>query len=134
MDGVAAIRYLLANNAPMVALVPAARISAGDLPQGVTLPAISVDFISGIDRNIVEPGMTRHVTERVQVTCFASTYVSLKALQRAVKTACADTFPTISGISNVVVHTDGQGPDFRDEANSIRMGTQDFRVSYTQTV
>lgn len=134
MDGVAAIRYLLANNAPVVALVPAARISAGDLPQGVTLPAISVDLISGIDRNIIEPGTTRHVTERVQVTCFASTYPALKALQQAVKRACADTFPTVTGIQNVVVHSENQGPDFRDEANSIRMGTQDFRVSYTQTI
>lgn len=132
MDGVAAIRLLLTNDGAVTALVPASRISAGDLPQGVTLPAISIDHISGVDRNIPAPGATRHVTERVQVTSFAATYPALKTLQRAIKAACADTMPTVSGISAVVVHTDGQGPDFRDESNSIRMGTQDFRVSYTQ--
>lgn len=132
MNGVAAIRSLLVANGALTALVPAARISAGDLPQDVSLPAISIDHISGVDRNIPAPGATRHVTDRVQVSVLAASYVSLKSVQAAVKAACADEMPTVSGISAVVVHTEGQGPDFRDEANSIRMGTQDFRVSYTQ--
>lgn len=133
MNGVATIRSLLVNDAGVTALVPSTRISAGDLPQGVTLPAISIDLISSVDRNIPSQGATRHVSDRVQVTTFAATYPALKSLQEAVKSACADKFPTIAGISNVVVHTQNQGPDFRDEENSVRMGTQDFRVTFIQT-
>jgi len=132
MNGVAAIRVLLVGASAVTDLVAADRISAGDLPQGTNLPALSIDLISSVDRNIPSPGATRHVEERVQVTSFASTYPALKQLQAAVKAACADTMPNVAGISNVVVHTDSQGPDFRDEGNSIRMGSQDFRVSYTQ--
>lgn len=133
MNGVAAMRALLVADAGVTALAPATRISAGDLPQGVTLPAISIDLISSTDRNIPSQGATRHVSDRVQITTLAATYPALKSLQEAVKTACADKFPAVAGISNVTVHTQNQGPDFRDEENSVRMGTQDFRVTYTQT-
>lgn len=133
MDGVAAVRVALVADGALIALVPAARIQTGALPQGITLPAIALESISKVDRNILEPGVDRHVDERVQVTVLASTYPSQKAILRAVRHAAADKFPTVTGLSNVTIHTDGAGPDLISEDSSIRIGTQDFRVGYTET-
>jgi hypothetical protein len=133
MDGVAAILQLLTADAPLTALVPTARILPGVLPQDTVLPAISIMSVSGNDRNIPAPGADRHVVERVQVTVLAPDYPSQKAVQRAVRKAAADKIGvTVTGISDVTVHTDSAGPDFMNEAASIHMGSQDFRVEYNQ--
>jgi hypothetical protein len=133
MDGIAAVRTVLTADATLLGLVPAARIQAGALPQGFTLPALALESISKVDRNILEAGSTRHVTERVQVTVLARDYPSQKAILRAVRHAAADKFPTVTGLTNVTIHTDGAGPDLMNEEASIRIGTQDFRVTYTET-
>lgn len=132
MDGVAAMRQVLAGNAALTALVPTTRIQAGDMPLGTALPAISVVRVSSTDRNLPNPGTYRHVTERVQVNVMASTYPSQKAVLRAVRTAAADQFPTVSGLIRVTIHTDGAGPDFRNEQASIFLGSQDFIVTYSE--
>ena len=133
MDGVAAVRSVLVADGTVTGLVPVGRIIAGALPQGFTLPAIALESISKMDRNILHPGSDRHVNERVQVTVLAKTYPSQKAILRAIRHAAADTFPTVTGMSNVTIHTDGAGPDMINEDASIRIGTQDFRVDYTET-
>ena len=133
MDGVAAVRSVLVADGTVTGLVPVGRIIAGALPQGFTLPAIALESISKMDRNILHPGSDRHVNERVQVTVLAKTYPSQKAILRAIRHAAADTFPTVTGMSNVTIHTDGAGPDLLNEDASIRIGTQDFRVDYTET-
>lgn len=132
MNGVAVLRNLLANNADLTALVPASRIQAGVLPQGTPLPSISITQVSGRDMNIPSPGPTRHVIDRVQVTVLAASYPAQKQIQAAVKDAAADKFPDASGISRVVVHTDGRGPDFMSEDANIYLGTADFRISYSE--
>lgn len=132
MNGVAAIRQLLASNAALTALVPSNRIGAGVLPQGTTLPALSVTLVSSVDRNIPQPGANRRVTDRVQVTVLAANYPQQRQILAAVKKAAADTMPTVSGITDVVAHTDSTGPDFMDEKATIYMGSQDFRVSYNE--
>lgn len=132
MNGVATVRQLLAASGTVTALVPATRIAAGVLSQGTALPAISITSVSMVDRNIPNQGANRHVTERVQVTVLAANYPSQKQVLAAIKAACADERPTVSGISNVVVITDGAGPDFMDDAATIYLGTQDFKVSFSQ--
>jgi len=132
MNGVVVLRQLLAGHAGLTALVPATSIGAGYLPQGTALPAVSITSVSSTDRNLPSQGATRHVSERVQVTVLAADYPSQKAVMAQVKKAAASKFPAVSGISAVTVHTDGQGPDFMDDAASIYMGTQDFRVTYTE--
>jgi hypothetical protein len=133
MDGVAAVKQVLHADGTLTGLVPTARIIAGALPQGVTLPAIALESIAKVDRNILHPGSDRHVNERVQVTVLAKNYPSQKAIMRAVRHAAADTFPTVSGLANVTIHTDGAGPDLITDDASIRIGTQDFRVDYVET-
>lgn len=133
MDGVAVLVQLAVANAGVLALVDEDNIAAGVLPQGITLPAVSITLVSGVPRNILAPGATRHVTDRVQATVMAKDYPTQKAVQEAVEKAAADTMPAVDGITNVVVHLDAQGPDFMNEEASIYLGTRDFRVSYTET-
>lgn len=132
MNGVIAVRSLLVADTVVTALVPAARIVAGIIPQGTGLPAISLMSVSSTDRNIPAPGPNRRVTERVQVTALAASYPAARAIMRAVRTAAADQMPTIDGLTDVTVHTDSAGPDFLDEETGIHMQTQDFRVSFNE--
>jgi hypothetical protein len=132
-SGIDAVRAALIANAPLIALVPAARIMAGDLPQGTTLPALSLTSISKVDRNIPNPGSYRHVTERVQVMIHAANYPSQKAVEAAVRRAAADKLDvSVSGLVNITIHTDGAGPDIMNEEASIHLGTQDFRTTYSE--
>jgi hypothetical protein len=138
MDGVAVIRQLLAADAAVTAMVPAtspggqSRMSADPLAQGVDLPAISLEEISAVDRNIPAPGATRFVTARIQVTGHARNYPELRALMKAIKNACADQRPTVTGLTNVVVLTDGTGPQGISAVTNARTQTQDFKVTYNE--
>lgn len=132
MDGVAIIRELLVANTGMVALVPGDQIIGGVLPANTPLDAIAITDVSEVDRNILSPGATRHVTERVQVTGFAATYPQLKALLRAAKKACADFIGSAAGVDDVTVHTAEKGPYFMNEQASIHMRSQDFIVGFTE--
>ncbi len=133
MNGIKALRQVLIADAALTALVPATRIAAGVLPLDTALPAISVSSIGSNDRNLPSPGTYRHVSERVQVTVMAATYPSQKAILKAVRHAAADQFPTVSDINAVTIHTETAGPDFMDEAASIYLGSQDFRVTFSET-
>ena len=132
MNGVAAIRVGLVADAALIAIVPADRIAAGVLPTGTALPALSIMQVSSTDLNIPAPGAKRHVVDRVQVTALATTYVELRATLAAAKAACADSFPTVAGISEVSILTDGAGPDFMDDEAKFYLGSQDFVVAYNQ--
>ena len=132
MNGVIAVRLVLVGDTGVTALVPPARISAGMLPQGTELPAISLLSVSSVDRNIPAPGSKRRVTERVQVTVLARTYPEAKTLIAAIRAAAADQMPTVDGLFDVTVHTDSAGPDFLDEETGIHMQTQDLRVSFNE--
>lgn len=132
MNGVAAIRELLVHDSALTNLVPSARIASGILPQGTPLPAIIISSISSNDRNIIKPTATRQVNERIQVTVMAPDYPKQKAIIKAVKKAAADKFPTVNGISDVVVLTHSAGPDFMDMQATIYMQHQDFIVSFNE--
>lgn len=132
MNGVIAVRSLLVADAGVTALVPAVQIMAGVIPQGVALPAISLMSVSSTDRNILLPGTSRRVAERVQVTVLVASYPAAKSIIRAVRAAAADRMPIIAGLTDVTVHTDSAGPDFLDAETGIHMQTQDFRVAFNE--
>ena len=132
MNGVVVVRSLLAASNAVTSLVPSERIQAGVLPQGTALPSISVEQVSGNDVNMIDEGAMRHVNDRVQVTVLAGNYPTQRAILSAVKRACASKFPTVNGIENVTVHSEGTGPDFMNETASIYMGSHDFRVRYNE--
>ena len=128
MTGVEIIGLLL-NVPPVVAVVPAAQIMGGELPEGSPLPALVANSISIVDDHRID-GSARLTVERVQVTVFALNYAQQKQLIALVRSACGGRVGTIGNVDDVTVRTDGGGPDFRDEDASIWMQTQDFRVSY----
>ena len=131
MNGVAAVVQLLKADTGVTALVPSPRIMAGVLPLGSALPSIAVTPVSGTDMQTHDEPGQRFVTDRVQVTVLAASYPELEAVMSVVKRAGDAKRPDVSGIFNVVVRTDGQGPWFMNEAASIHLRTQDFKVSYS---
>jgi hypothetical protein len=56
---------------------------------------------------------------------------SVRALVRAA--LFANRFPTVTGISNVTVNTDGEGPDGLALESDVRIGIQDAVVFYNQS-
>lgn len=131
MSDVAAVRYLLANNAGVIAQVPATRIMAGVLPQGTALPAIAVTHVSTVRRNQVAATSVRFCVSRVQVTILASTYQSQKSIAALVRTALPRSRGTVNGVAVDSIVSDIEGPDFSDEAG-IFMGSLDFIVNFNE--
>lgn len=134
MDGVAAVRSVLVADTSMVALVPASRIFAGPAPLGTALPFVMLGSISKVDLNLLSPGVTRFVKERVQATVVGANYPQQKAIHRAVRHAAADRLnPPVTGLLSVSIHTDSAGPDFYDDDYAGWRGSQDFQVKYEET-
>lgn len=140
MSGVAVIRYLLANNAALVAAVPAARIVAGDIPLSTAMPAISVTQISGMPRNDVEM-RSAHVlhTDRVQVSVLVrgsqgtppgGGYPSVRSILRLVFAACPNTYGIVNGVNVDSILPDIEGPDLSDEESALYQGSRDFFVKW----
>ena len=133
MSGVAIVRHLLANNAALVAQVPATKIMAGQIPINTILPAISVAHISGVQRNIVAMNAEKYqVTDRVQVTVMAGTYGLQKSILALIRAACPHTRGTVNGFDCDSILPDVEGPDFRDDAAAIFMQSQDFIVKFSR--
>lgn len=134
MDGVASVRSVLVADGSVTSLVPTTRIIADDvLPQGTVIPAILIRLISGTDRNIPNQPSTIHVRQRVQVEIHAATNPSRQAIKRAVREAVrANRFPTVSGLTFVTIHTEAEGPNFYNEDPFVRVGVQDFQVTYSE--
>lgn len=131
MSGVAVARYILANAAGVLALVPAARISAGVLPINTALPAISVTQISGTERwTVAMTEASRYKVERVQVTVLAKTYPSQKAVLTAIRAALYSRAGTVNGVKVDSILPAGEGPDLHDADAQIHEQSQDFFVRY----
>lgn len=137
MNGVAAVLQVLAEHDGVTAIVPAngaspPRLVAGTVSQGAALPWLAVRQVSTVDAPIVEEGAQRHVTDRVQISIAAATYPALKALEKAVKTACAGVRPEVAGINAVSMHVAAGGADGFDPAGQFPMSTRDVLVKYLE--
>lgn len=138
MSGVAVIRYLLANNAPLTAVVPDEKIMAGTLPQSVKPKAISVTSVSSVRRNTVamtEPKTM--VTERVQATFHehqserdGDDYPGLVTGMRLMRQACPNQRGTINGVEVSSILPDIEGPDLEAPDEGIVARSQDFIVQW----
>jgi hypothetical protein len=137
---VAVIRYLLANNAPVLAVVPATRITAGDLPINTTMPAIAVTQISGMPRlTIAMTEPNRINTDRVQVSALfkgpagtpsGAGYPGVAALMVLVLAACPNQNGTINGVAVDSILPDIEGPDLQDDATNLFSRSRDFIVKW----
>lgn len=140
MSGVAVIRHLLANNAPVLAVVPATRIMAGDLPLGTAMPAIAVTQISSVPLNTIRINESPKMhTERVQVsvlfkgpqgTPVGTGLPGVKALLKLVLAACPSQRGTVNGVAVDSITPDIEGPDLSDDAAALHSQSRDFIVKY----
>lgn len=135
MSGVSVVRYLLANNAPIIALVPAARIVYGELALNTVLPAIEVRQISGNPRNTLAMSETGTLhSDRVQVTCLAKTWAAKEALMALLLAACPNQRGTVNSVVVDSIIRDNEGPDLSDPATSIYAKSRDFMVRWKEAI
>lgn len=129
MSGVAIVRYLLANDAGVLAQVPAARIMAGGLPLDTVIPAIIVKQILGNDYHTiaVNDGFR---TDRVEVEVLSDTYPKQKTIMGLIRAALPLSRGTVNGFNCDSVLSDLIGPDTFDQSTNIYSQTQDFVVKF----
>jgi hypothetical protein len=138
---VAVVRYLLANNAAVLAVVPAVRIVAGDVTINSPMPALSIMEISSVPfLTVAMDGPKLLHTERVQVTALlkgteatpvGQGYPGVKALLNLVLSACKNVHGTVGAIPDVdSVLPDIEGPDLSDAAIGLYTGSRDFIVKF----
>lgn len=133
MSGVAIVRYLLANNAGLTAVVPATKIMAGPIPLNTVLPAISVAQISGVQRlNVAMNVIERLTTDRVQVTVLAKTYPVQKSILALIRAACPNSKGAINGVDVDSILPDVESLDMYDDTTGICMQSQDFIVKFNR--
>jgi hypothetical protein len=140
VSGVAVIRHLLANTAAVTAVVPAARIMAGDMPLNTVMPAIAVTQISSVPRYTVKMNEARvQHTDRVQVSVLVKGpqgtpaglgYPGVRSLLTLVLAACPHTHGTVNGIDVDSILPDTEGPDLSDDASALYSGSRDFIVRW----
>ena len=134
MSGVIAIRYLLANNVALTAVVPATKIMAGVIPIATVLPAIAVNHISTVERNTVAMTSAKVMaTERVQVTVQTKSYSEQKSILELVRKACANRRASINSIAVDSILPEGAGPDLRDDDLGIFLQSRDFFVKFIES-
>lgn len=126
-DAVKAVRYLLANNAGVTAVVTATQIMAGPLPQDTAMPAIEIRLISSVELQQVAAGSGFHQA-RVQVSVKAANYPQLRQVLALVRAA----LPRSRGTHNTVkvdsIIPDTEGPNMADAESGIYFGSHDFMV------
>jgi len=141
VSGVAVIRHLLANNAAVLAVVPATRIMAGDLPLNTAMPAITVTEISSVPFNTINVNeLPKMHTERVQVSALFKQSLGtpagtglpgIKALLKLVLAACPSQRGTVNGVAVDSIVPDTEGPDLSDDATALYSQSRDFIVRWS---
>lgn len=124
----AVLRSLLVGSAALTARVPAARIMAGLLPQGVALPAISLEEISAVPQPTIDAQAFALMRTRVQVNVLARSYAEQKELAALARTACEYARGLLAGVSVNSITLDSTGPDLRDDDAQIYQQPLDFVV------
>lgn len=127
--GVDIIGAILQADTALLARVPADRIKAGKLPEGIALPALLVRRVSKISRQPLKRGAKTRKVDRVAVTVRAASYRDQAAIIGLVEDCGVGVTGNIAGGERVAVLDAGTGPDVTGPGNSFEQ-TTDFRVSY----
>ncbi|SEQ60461.1 hypothetical protein [Sphingobium sp. YR768] len=129
IEGSDIIGALLLEGADLIAVVPADRIRAGRLPEGIPLPALLVRGVSSVARQPLKRNGPVRRTDRVSVTVRADSHRDRKDIISLVRRFCAFRTGQLGGGQNVSVLSAGTGPDVNGPGDSFEK-TQDFRVSW----
>jgi len=122
--------YKLKTNSALIAQVPAARIFSGPIPLNATLPAIGVTSVSNVPSTNVSMSNTTLMTERVQVTLYATTYPTQKSILALIRTALANTHGTVNGFACESIVPAGEGPDIFDDVTLVYEQSADYLVRW----
>ena len=131
-QAVAAVRALLAANTALTAVVPAARIMAGVLPQGTALPAIGITLVGSTTEQAVAATAKVLRTSRVQVTPMAGSYPVMRQALALARSALPRSRGTVGSVKVDAILPGAEGPDFATEED-IHQGSQDFIVKTIET-
>lgn len=124
-------RWVLRQDAGLIALVPVARIYAGNIPSGAASPAVGLNIVSSSEHQPVSGGRSAKVTSRIQATIRAKDTQSLDAVMKQLRLAARNFVGAVPGVPGVTsVTLLDEGPDFEAEGNFI-IQTQDLRVIWT---
>jgi hypothetical protein len=142
VSGVAVIVALLKASTPIIAVVPAARIMAGDAPIDMPKPFVLVTQISSVPEGgqIRRNEPNRVHLDRVQVSYLFGAqradepyagYRGVAAMSRLVLAACPSQRGTINGVAVNSIESAGEGPDLSDAATELYSRSRDFIVRWT---
>lgn len=139
MSGVAIVRALLAAHAPLTALVPAVRIRAGVIPQGMELPAISVTEVGNNEMpTVARNASVKMIRERVQVTLLvketadAAGYTLLKNALKAAALGAGVHTGQVLGYPVRSVIDQGTNPEIPVNDDRIYEQSRDFMVTFIE--
>lgn len=131
MSGVAILRALLLANTSVTAIT--ARVVAGVLPQGVTLPAIGVSEVSSNEERTVARNLpVKMIRERVQVTALAKDYATMKKLIKAAALGPGVHTGVVLGFRVNSILPEGVGPEIPPADDGIYEQSRDFMVTFLE--
>lgn len=131
MSGVAILRALLLANTNVTAVT--ARVVAGVLPQGVTLPAIGVSEVSSNEERTVARNLpVKMIRERVQVTALAKDYATMKKLIKAAALGPGVHTGVVLGFRVNSILPEGVGPEIPPADDGIYEQSRDFMVTFLE--
>lgn len=137
MSAVAIVRALLANYAPLLALVPAERIYVGAAPQYTTFPIVSVTRIYGDEISTIarrQAGKTMRT--RVQVTVLTKDPGGYALAEKVLKAAAlgpgVHTGQVLSYDVKAILQM-GEGPDLPVGDDKIHEKSRDFMVTFSES-
>jgi hypothetical protein len=133
MSGVAITRTLLANHAPLLALIPANRIFSGQIPQGSVLPAVGVRSISGREHQTTAMNLpTKLVMERIQVTVYGKNFVEMERAFKACSLGRGVYTGTVANFQVRSVLPDYTSPYIGPDGDEIHEQSRDFMVTFIE--
>jgi hypothetical protein len=133
MSGVAIIRELLAQHAPVLNIVTADRVVAGILPQGASLPALSVHSVGDNEEATVARNMpNRMMRERVQVTALTKKYTDTARLIKAAYLGPGVKTGFVKGFKVNSIIPLGAGPEIPPGDDGIYEQSRDFMVTFLE--
>ena len=115
MSGTSIINYLLSNDCDLASVVAADKVISGTIPLNTEYPAISIRQVSGLEFKTIQRTGDQLVTERIQVTAYASNYSQQKEIIELIRSALPTTRGGVSTFTVDSIVQDIDGPDLYSE-------------------
>lgn len=133
MSGTAIMRTLLSARTSVTAIVPAAKIYAGTVPQGAFTTAISVRPVSSNEQWTTARNLhTKMIRERIQVTVYAKDFPTMERLLKACSLGAGVHTGTTAGYKVRSILPESVGPYIEATDDGIHEQSRDFMVTFIE--